>query len=203
MAKRGKTQPASEQKPKEPSSPAPPPAVKDGGQRKPNPGEIVPDGGLGPKSNYTAEFGVRIAQRYGEGYTMSQLVRCEDMPKSQNTIDQWRWDHPEFDRLMEQAFRRRIKRMADQLEDISDDGTNDWMEREIELKGGRTMVKILCDHEHIQRSRLRWDTRRWLLSKVYPKLYGENLAGLDDLTPEDKARQIRMALKQMKELSDG
>lgn len=31
----------------------------------------------------------------------------------------------------------------------------------------------MVDGDHIQRSRLRVDTRKWLLSKVLPKVYGD------------------------------
>jgi hypothetical protein len=55
--------------------------------------------------------------------------------------------------------------IADELLEIADDGSNDWMERE---KGGYEL-----NAEHIQRSRARIDTRKWLLSKMLPKVYGD------------------------------
>lgn len=59
--------------------------------------------------------------------------------------------------------------MADELLEISDDGTNDY--RPPDDEGGDPLV----DHEHIQRSKLRVDTRKWLLSKALPKVFGEKL----------------------------
>lgn len=56
--------------------------------------------------------------------------------------------------------------MAEDLTEIADDGTNDWQETETGQQP---------DHEHIQRSRLRVDTRKWLLSKALPKIYGDKL----------------------------
>ncbi len=38
----------------------------------------------------------------------------------------------------------------------------------------------LVDHEHIQRSRLRVDARKWLMSKMAPKKYGEKLQHTGD-----------------------
>jgi len=32
---------------------------------------------------------------------------------------------------------------------------------------------LTVDHEHIQRARLRVDTRKWILSKMLPKVYGD------------------------------
>jgi hypothetical protein len=40
------------------------------------------------------------------------------------------------------------------------------------------------DAEHVQRSRLRLDTRKWLLSKALPKVYGDKVQSDGD----DKSR---------------
>lgn len=60
--------------------------------------------------------------------------------------------------------------MADDLLDIVDDGTNDFVERE-----GKDGLTTVVDHEHIQRSRLRAETRKWLLAKALPKIYGDKV----------------------------
>jgi hypothetical protein len=74
--------------------------------------------------------------------------------------------------------------MADELLDIADDGTNDWTER-LDSEGKKT-GQTVPDHEHIARSRLRVDTRKWYLSKLAPKKYGEAIlqkhAGADGET---------------------
>jgi len=61
--------------------------------------------------------------------------------------------------------------MADEIIDISDDGLNDWIERRRADGSTETVV----NHEHISRSKLRFDARRWLLSKCLPKIYGDRL----------------------------
>jgi hypothetical protein len=70
--------------------------------------------------------------------------------------------------------------IADEILEISDDRSNDWMDRS--LPDGS--VKREPDHEHINRSRLRVDTRKWLLAKMAPKRYGDRtvttLVGPDD-----------------------
>lgn len=55
--------------------------------------------------------------------------------------------------------------IADEIMEISDDGRNDWIERE---EGGMD-----ANHEHINRSKLRVDSRKWLLSKMRPDKYGD------------------------------
>jgi hypothetical protein len=62
-------------------------------------------------------------------------------------------------------------RFADEIIEIADDATNDWMER----RQGEETVRVV-DHEHIQRSRLRVDARKWLMAKLAPKKYGDSVA---------------------------
>ena len=61
--------------------------------------------------------------------------------------------------------------LADEITDIADDSSNDWMDRK--TKSGDTIRVI--DHEAINRSRLRVDARKWIASKLKPKKYGEKL----------------------------
>ena len=57
--------------------------------------------------------------------------------------------------------------MAEDIIDIADDGTNDYYEDE--------NGNIKTDHENINRSRLRVDARKWVLSKIAPKKYGDKI----------------------------
>jgi hypothetical protein len=80
--------------------------------------------------------------------------------------------------LKDDAFREQYTRaretqadvLADEIVQISDDGTNDWMvSNDPENPGYR------FNGEHSSRSRLRVDARKWFASKVAPKKYGERL----------------------------
>lgn len=64
---------------------------------------------------------------------------------------------------------------AEEILAIADEGSNDWMQREVEA--GRIIT--VPDHEHINRSKLRVDARRWLMSKMAPKKYGDVLRHTD------------------------
>ena len=64
------------------------------------------------------------------------------------------------------AMEARAEGMADEMLDIADFGVNDTYEKDgIEL----------TNHDVIARSRLRVDTRRWLLGKLAPKKYGDKV----------------------------
>lgn len=64
------------------------------------------------------------------------------------------------------ACKERCEALADEIIDIADDTKND-----------KTIVDgvEMTNHEAINRSRLKVDSRKWLLSKLYPKKYGEKL----------------------------
>ena len=64
-----------------------------------------------------------------------------------------------------------LQLLEDEILDIADDGTNDWME--IELKNGHT--KTVLDKEAVQRSNLRIEARKWLMAKLKPKKYGDKV----------------------------
>jgi hypothetical protein len=68
--------------------------------------------------------------------------------------------------------------MFDELLEIADDGSNDLMTIE---KGDKSYE--VENKEVVNRSRLRVDTRKWYLSKVLPKKFGDKL----DVTSDGKA----------------
>ena len=58
---------------------------------------------------------------------------------------------------------------ADEILEIADDATNDWMGRQ--RRDGVT--EIVLNRDHVERSKQRIDARKWLLSKALPKVYGD------------------------------
>ncbi len=83
-----------------------------------------------------------------------------------------------YTRLMERdevgthaQYARAREMQADALFDealaIADDGSGDWA---VDKDGKKTL-----DHEHVQRSRLRVDTRKWAAGKLAPKRYGDKM----------------------------
>jgi len=58
----------------------------------------------------------------------------------------------------------------DEIVEIADDGTNDYMEKR---NADGALVGWTENGENVQRSRLRVDTRKWAASKLAPKKYGD------------------------------
>ena len=125
---------------------------------------------IGRRSTYTEPIGRAICKLLSDGWTLAQVCRQPGMPKRPTVIG-WAIDakHP-FADIYARARRVAYEGMADEIRDISDNGVNDWMDREF---GDRT--ERVIDHEAVQRSKLRVDTRKWLLAKALPKIYGEKL----------------------------
>ena len=88
---------------------------------------------------------------------------------ARSTVIGWLFDgdHEEFMDQYARAREVQAEVLADELADIADDGSNDFTTD----KNGKAVV----DHEHIQRSRLRIDTRKWVAAKLLPKRYGDKL----------------------------
>ncbi|TIS00776.1 MAG: terminase small subunit protein, partial [Mesorhizobium sp.] len=61
---------------------------------------------------------------------------------------------------------------VDEMQDIADDGSNDYITKT--NADGSTTEQV--NSEHIQRSRLRIDTRKWVAERMRPKKYGSKVA---------------------------
>src|SRR5262249_30913258 len=99
-----------------------------------------------------------------------QIGDLPQMPHKR-TVKRWLSEKPSFQMEYARAKKEMAEHFVEEMLEIADDGSNDWIERELE----RGNVIKVADHEHIARSRLRVDTRKWLMSKLLPKKYGEKL----------------------------
>jgi hypothetical protein len=123
---------------------------------------------------------MRICERLSLGESLRHICEHEDFP-DKATIMRWLRDdrYTEFRDQYARARENLVEHWAEEIIDIADDGSNDYMERL--TKDGKT--EEVLNSEHINRSRLRVDTRKWLMSKLTPKKYGDfmrtELSGAD------------------------
>lgn len=79
----------------------------------------------------------------------------------------WKERHAEFGEQYARARQIGYQLLADEILEISDDGANDtYVDEDGQLR---------TDQDVIARSKLRVDSRKWMLSKMLPKVYGEKL----------------------------
>lgn len=126
---------------------------------------------MGRPSEYEPETAAEICEHIANGMTLRSIGALEGMPRV-STIFKWLSKYPEFAEQYARAKEDQLQAMADEIADIADDGSNDYMERFD--KDGKSLGYFL-NGEHVQRSKLRIESRKWLLSKLAPKKYGDAL----------------------------
>lgn len=117
---------------------------------------------------FSIEVAERVLSELASGRTLTSVCRDPDMPSAQ-TVCKWALnDINGFAERYETARKIGYMLMADEIVDIAEDGSNDWMERH-----GKNSPGWIVNGEAVQRSKLRTDTRKWLLPKVLPDMYGD------------------------------
>ena len=135
----------------------------------------------GRPSEYSDEIADEICDRLCAPRSLRSICSDADMP-SGATVFKWLRQQPSFAEQYARARQAQADALFDESLDIADDGSNDWMERRRE-DGSTDQV---LNGEHVQRSKLRIDTRKWMAGKLAPKKYGEKLdvGHTVEMTPE-------------------
>lgn len=128
--------------------------------------------GLGRPTIYSSELCQQICAKIAEGYSLREICDTEGMP-NKSTVLRWLFetDKEEFKDQYARAREIQAELWADELNDIADNSSNDWMER----KYADGSSQIVLNSEAVTRSRLRIDTRKWIAAKLLPKKYGEKI----------------------------
>lgn len=142
------------------------------------------------RTGYTPALGRAICKMMAMGLTIRRICARPFMPHERTV---WAWiatpGHP-FYQHYARARESYYLRMADDIVEIADDSSSDWKE---ESRGKDAKPVKVVDREHLDRAKLRIETRKWLLSKVMPRLFGDQAEqGADDqpgapldVTPRD------------------
>ena len=118
-------------------------------------------------STFTQKIADKICEQMASGISLREVCRGEGMPP-EATVRNWVVsDVLGFATQYARAREEQAHAMAEEILVIADDARNDWMERN---SGG-----VELNAEHVQRSRLRMDARRWLASKILPKQYADRV----------------------------
>lgn len=86
---------------------------------------------------------------------------------AERTIRGWMIENEAFAAQYARAKEDQVEKLVDQIIEISDDDSLDIAFTE----DGKQYV----DQQHIQRSKLRVDSRKWIASKLKPKKYGDKI----------------------------
>ena len=105
------------------------------------------------------------------------------------TFFRWLRENDKFREQYARACEERSYMHAEDIIEIADNATNDYMEK---LEGDG----YIFNSENVQRSRLRIDTRKWLMSKLNPKVYGDKL----DMTTNGNDIGVTLSASQAEQL---
>lgn len=122
---------------------------------------------------------MEICQRLMAGESVRRICRDEHMP-AQSTVFEWLASDMQFRSAYQIAKQLLAETLADDILEISDDASGDFIERE---------EGPAFNAEHVQRSKLRVDSRKWLAAKLAPKRYGDSTALRMD-SMGDQGRQL-------------
>lgn len=125
--------------------------------------------GVGKPSKCTPALVKEICQRLSLGEPLAQICRDKHIP-CPSTIRRWADKDESISLLIARARDDGFDYIAADCFNIADDGTNDYMQS-LDSDGA---MAFKLNGEHIQRSKLRIDTRLKLLAKWNPKKYGDN-----------------------------
>ena len=122
----------------------------------------------GRPTTYTEAIAASICAAVAEGMSLRKVCAMEGMP-ALPTLFRWLADEQraEFREQYARAREAQADLLAEQILEIADDGTNDTY---VDDEGN-----VRLDHDHIARSRLRVDSRKWLAAKMAPKKYGDKI----------------------------
>jgi transposase-like protein len=98
----------------------------------------------------------------------SLRAACRELELSPRTILDWTRANEAFSAQYTRAREVGYKLLADEIIDIAD-------EKEVQVRYEGEDTTLDLSPTAIARNRLRVDTRKWMLSKMLPKIYGDKL----------------------------
>jgi hypothetical protein len=143
---------------------------------------------VGRPSKYTAEVADEICERLADGESLRMICQAEEMP-NRATVFRWLASNAEFRDQYALAREAQADALADEILDIADESAGDVV---IDADGNER-----TDQERVARSKLRVDARKWIASKLKPKVYGEriqqDITADMNITTDDDASAIAAA----------
>lgn len=119
-----------------------------------------------PRITFSEEIVSIIFDRVSSGESINKICSTPDMP-SRKTFFEWVAKDEDVRRRYDLAIIARTDFYAEEIIEIADDSSNDLY---VDEDGNeRTNAEVVA------RSKLRMDARKWFVSKMNPKKYGDKL----------------------------
>lgn len=111
----------------------------------------------GRPTDYSEDIAAHICSEIAAGRSLRSICDADEMP-DKSTVFRWLSKHETFRDQYTRAQEDRTAAMAEDLLEIADQYDT---------------LQDAVNPDLIQRAKLRIDTRKWLMSKMAPKKYGE------------------------------
>lgn len=128
-----------------------------------------------PIYSYDEAMALHILTRLQEGKSLRSICKGPGMP-SAPSVRAWVLADPVFAERYARARAEGLELMAEEIVEIADDSGQDRLVLSDEPLCDGDVPDVIYGNvipENIQRSKLRVDTRKWILSKLVPKIYGD------------------------------
>ena len=119
---------------------------------------------VGRPTDYSLELAKTICARIANGEGLVKICKEEGMP-ARSSVMLWIFKNKEFSDMYALAREQQADFYFEEILEIADGSQGDTYTDD---KGN-----IRTDHEVVNRSRLRVDTRKWIVARLAPKKYGD------------------------------
>ena len=116
---------------------------------------------------YDGDVATRICEEISAGRSLRSICEDEGMP-DKATVLRWLDKHEEFRDQYARAREVQADYYAEDIIEIADDSSFDVIK-------GDDDTPDRVNSEFVNRSRLRVDTRKWLMARMAPKKYGDKI----------------------------
>lgn len=133
---------------------------------------------IGRPTVYNKEIAEEICNQIAcSSIGLKHILNNNEAFPGRSTLYIWLSDNEDFRDMYARAKELQADYMAEEVIDIADDGSNDFMTI---IKGDQEYT--VENKEFVNRSRLRIDARKWAAAKLRPNKYGDKL----DVTTDGK-----------------
>ena len=122
-----------------------------------------------------------ICEQMSLGKSLSTAIKAEGMP-SYHAVMLMVKNNPEFRTMYEKAIESRADRLAEEILELADEQMPDGLEGPLASAW-------------VQQKRMQVDARKWVASKLKPKVYGDRI----DVAVTDNRISVMDALKEAKQ----
>lgn len=143
---------------------------------------------VGRPTRYTDKLAKEICDAIASSNKGTKKL-CAEHPHwpCQDTLFTWLKTYSEFSESYAKAKICQIELLIDEILEISDDASQDQHVNELGV--------LVPNSPAINRARLKVDTRKWLASKLVPKVYGNKIDIEGDNSMSEELRQLSADLE--------